>query len=90
MHSSQPTENRSSLTGVIAGLLASALALGGAGEVTSAPMAHLPLLLIPAYLVPLFIMLHLAALFQGRRLARGKSLRKRFAQACAMTASRGA
>jgi len=27
----------------------------------------LPLVLIPAYLVPLFVMLHLAALFQARR-----------------------
>jgi hypothetical protein len=30
-------------------------------------MAQLPLVLIPAYFVPLFIMLHLAALFQARR-----------------------
>ncbi len=37
--------------------------------VTIASMAHLPLVLIPAYLVPVFIMLHLAALFQARRLA---------------------
>jgi hypothetical protein len=32
--------------------------------VTTAPMARLPLLLIPAYLVPLFVMFHLAALLQ--------------------------
>jgi hypothetical protein len=32
-------------------------------------MAQLPLVLIPAYLVPLFVMLHLAALFQARRRA---------------------
>jgi hypothetical protein len=43
--------------------------LAGVGEVTTAPMARLPLVLIPAYLVPLFVMLHLAALFQARRLA---------------------
>jgi hypothetical protein len=30
-------------------------------------MARLPLVLIPAYFVPLFIMLHLAALFQALR-----------------------
>jgi len=30
-------------------------------------MAQLPLVLIPAYFVPLFVMLHLAALFQARR-----------------------
>ena len=50
------------------GALASALALG-AGEVTTAPMARLPLVLIPGYFVPLFVMLHLAALLQARRLA---------------------
>jgi hypothetical protein len=44
-------------------------ATGALGEVTVAPMAQLPLLLIPAYLVPLFIMLHVSALFQARRVA---------------------
>ena len=44
-------------------------ATGAAGEATIAPMAQLPLLLIPAYLVPLFIMLHVTALIQARRLA---------------------
>ncbi len=44
------------------------------GNVTSAPMAHLPLLLTPVYLVPIFIMLHLTGLLQARQLARsGKS-----------------
>jgi hypothetical protein len=43
--------------------------LAGAGEVTTAPMARLPLVLIPAYFVPVLFMLHLAALFQARRLA---------------------
>jgi hypothetical protein len=32
-------------------------------------MAQLPLVLIPAFLVPIFIMLHVAALIQARRLA---------------------
>jgi hypothetical protein len=32
-------------------------------------MAQLPLMLIPAYFVPLFVMLHSAALFQSRRQA---------------------
>jgi len=45
------------------------LATGAAGEVTVAPMAQLPLLLVPAYLVPLFFIWHLTALFQARRLA---------------------
>jgi hypothetical protein len=46
------------------GALSSGLAPGIVGAATTAPMAHLPLVLIPAYLVPLFIMLHLATLFQ--------------------------
>lgn len=40
-----------------------------AGTAATAPMAHLPLVLIPAYFVPMFIILHLIALFQARRLA---------------------
>jgi hypothetical protein len=44
-------------------------ATGAAGEITVAPMAELPLLLVPAYLVPLFFIWHLTALFQARRLA---------------------
>jgi len=44
------------------------------GNVTTSPMAHLPLVLIPAFMVPFFTMLHLTALFQARQLARsGKS-----------------
>ncbi len=52
------------------GVLGSGIAVGLTGEVTTGPMAQLPLVLIPAYLVPFFIMLHLAALFQARRLTR--------------------
>jgi hypothetical protein len=51
------------------GALSSSLAVGVAGEITTGPMAQLPLVVIPAYLVPIFIMLHMAALFQARRLA---------------------
>jgi len=51
---------------VSTGALSSALATGVAGEITTAPMAQLPLVLIPAYFVPLFIMLHLTSLFQAR------------------------
>jgi hypothetical protein len=40
------------------------------GSVTTAPMAQLPLVLIPAYFVPIFIMLHFTALAQSRQLAR--------------------
>jgi hypothetical protein len=40
------------------------------GNVTTGPMAQLPLVLIPAFMVPFFTMLHLTALFQARQLAR--------------------
>jgi hypothetical protein len=40
------------------------------GNVTSRPMAQLPLVLVPAYIVPFFIMLHFTALAQARQLAR--------------------
>jgi hypothetical protein len=44
------------------------------GNVTASPMTHLPLVLIPAYMVPFFSMLHFTALFQARQLVRsGKS-----------------
>jgi hypothetical protein len=54
---------------VSTGALGSGLATGTAGEITTRPMAQLPLVLIPAYLVPTFMMLHLASLFQARRIA---------------------
>ncbi len=44
------------------------------GNVTTSAMARLPLVLIPAFMVPFFTMLHFTALFQARQLARsGKS-----------------
>lgn len=52
---------------VSTGALGSGLVPGLVGKVTTAAMAQLPLVLIPAYLVPLFVMLHLAALFQARQ-----------------------
>jgi hypothetical protein len=52
------------------GALSSGYASGVVGEVTTAPMAQLPLVLIPAYFVPVFVMLHLGALFQARRLCK--------------------
>lgn len=50
--------------------LSSRFATGVPGEVTMAAMTQLPLVLIPAYFVPIFFMLHIAALLQVRRLAR--------------------
>ena len=55
------------LIAVGTGALSSALAIGVQSEVTTGPMAQLPLVLIPAYFVPLFVMLHVAALYQSRR-----------------------
>jgi len=55
------------IVAVSTGALSSGFVVGLAGNVTTAPMAQLPLVLIPAYFVPLFIMFHLAALFQARR-----------------------
>jgi hypothetical protein len=56
------------------GTICSGFLHGLTGNVTTSPMSQLPLVLIPAYFVPLFIMLHFTALSQARRLARsGKS-----------------
>lgn len=54
---------------VCTGVLGSVLALGVPGELTMRPMAELPLVLIPGFLVPVFVMLHLAAWLQIRRAA---------------------
>jgi uncharacterized membrane protein YedE/YeeE len=56
------------IVAVCTGALNSALATGAPGETPMTPMAQLPLVLISAYLVPIFFMLHLAALIQARRL----------------------
>jgi hypothetical protein len=50
------------------GGLSAMLAHGTPGEITMAPMSHLPLALIPAYFVPILFMLHLTALFQRKHL----------------------
>lgn len=46
------------------GAIVSALAGGAAGEITTVPMAQLPLVLIPTFFVPFFVMLHLTTLFR--------------------------
>jgi hypothetical protein len=51
------------------GALSSGLAAGITGEITTAPMERLPLVLIPAYFVPIFIMLHMTAFFQARSIS---------------------
>jgi len=45
------------------------LAVDASGTGATALMRHLPLVLIPAFFVPGFIILHVAALFQARRFA---------------------
>jgi hypothetical protein len=52
------------------GTICSGFIPGLTGNVTTSPMSHLPLVLVPAYFVPLFIMLHFTALSQARRLVR--------------------
>jgi hypothetical protein len=51
---------------VSVGALSSMQATGSPGEVTIAPMAQLPLVLVPGYFVPLFLMLHICALHPTR------------------------
>jgi hypothetical protein len=50
------------------GGLSSALGYGISDVVTTFPMAKLPLVLVPTFFVPLFIMLHIASLLQAGRL----------------------
>jgi len=68
------------LTAVGTGALSAALATGTAGEITTGAMAELPLVLIPAFLVPIFIMLHVASLMQARRVASDMKARAESAQ----------
>lgn len=56
------------IVAVATATLSAMLATGAVGEASIAPMAQLPLVLIPAYLVPFFVMLHVAALMQTRQL----------------------
>jgi hypothetical protein len=58
------------IAAITTGTTSSALATGVAGEISARPMAELPLVLIPAYFVPIFFMLHAAALLQVRHSAR--------------------
>ena len=54
------------------GAICSGFLPGLTGTVTTAPMAQFPLIFVPAYLVPLFIMLHATALLQARQLVRSE------------------
>ena len=50
------------------GATSAVLSFGISSEITTFPMGILPLVLIPTFLVPLFFILHLASLFQARRM----------------------
>ena len=50
------------------GGLSSVLGYGISGEIATFPMAQLPLVLIPAFFVPLFVMLHITSLLQAEEL----------------------
>ena len=52
------------------GAICSGFLPGVTGNVTTSAMAQLPLVLVPAYFVPLFITLHVTALVQARRAVR--------------------
>lgn len=54
---------------IATGVLGSGTAIGMAHGVTTDAMGRLPLVLIPCFFVPLFVMLHLTAIFQARRLS---------------------
>jgi len=49
------------------GALASGLVPGLVGEITTEPVARLPLVFVPVYLVPIMLMLHATGLLQARR-----------------------
>ncbi|MFB3887607.1 MAG: hypothetical protein ACE144_20505 [Thermodesulfobacteriota bacterium] len=50
------------------GALSSVLGIGISGEIAAFPMGRMPLVIVPTFLVPLFVMLHLASLLQARQL----------------------
>ena len=65
------------LAGVTSTLASGAVAGLVSGPVTAAPMEVWPLILFPAFVVPLFMMLHLTVLFQvrpRRRKSRGSQI----------------
>lgn len=50
------------------GATSAVLGIGITPEVTTFPMGVLPLVFVPTFLVPLFVILHLASLLQARRM----------------------
>lgn len=56
------------------GGLSSTLGFGISGAITTFPMAEMPLVLVPTFFVPLFIMLHITSLLQAGRLSSAGSV----------------
>jgi hypothetical protein len=56
------------IVAVSLGAMSAVLGIGISAKITTFPMGVLPLVLIPTFFVPLFIMLHLASLLQARRM----------------------
>ena len=50
------------------GALSAVLGIGISTQAMTFPMGRMPLVIVPTFLVPLFLMLHLASLLQARRL----------------------
>ncbi len=57
------------VTAVSLGAVCAYFGIGISETITTFPMARRPLVLIPAFLVPLFLMLHITSLIQSRKLA---------------------
>jgi hypothetical protein len=58
------------ITAVTLGAISSGFVGRVAGAATTAPMARLPLVLIPAFFVPLLLMIHVVSLLQARQSGR--------------------
>ena len=58
------------ITAVTLGAISSGFVGRVAGDATTAPMARLPLVLVPAFFVPLLMMIHVVSLLQARQSGR--------------------
>jgi hypothetical protein len=56
------------------GALGAVLGFGISGAITTFPMAQMPLVLVPTFFVPLFVMLHIASLLQAKQLRKAEKV----------------
>jgi len=56
------------------GALSSVLGFGISEAITTFPMAQMPLVLVPTFFVPLFVMLHIASLLQAKQLRKAEKV----------------